>query len=76
MRFGDILACIDHTETGSRRKALALALAEQSHARLIGYYVMPRRGPPVEDFLDVPEPAIIENEADVTCPRIFGPSDS
>jgi hypothetical protein len=69
MRFGDILACIDHTETGHRRKALALALAARSSANLIGYFLMPRQRPAVEDvfgttvgdLLDPPDRTVIEN---------------
>ena len=69
MRFGDILACIDHTETGHRRKALALALAARSHANLIAYFLMPRQRPAVEDvfgttvgdLLDPPDRTVIEN---------------
>jgi len=63
MRFGDILVCLDHTASGSQRMAIALALAAHSQARLIGYYATPRRGPPEEDFLDVPLTTVIENKA-------------
>jgi nucleotide-binding universal stress UspA family protein len=69
MRFGDILVCIDHTETGNRRKALALALAARSRANLIAYFLMPRQRPAVEDvfgttmgdLLDPPDRTVIEN---------------
>jgi len=64
MHFGDILVCIDHSGSGSRRIALALALAARSHARLVGYYLMPRRGPPAEDFLDAQQTTVIENAAE------------
>jgi nucleotide-binding universal stress UspA family protein len=63
MNFGDILVCIDHTTSGSKRMAVALALAMRSRAHLIGYYLTPRRGPAVEDFLDVPPKTMIENAA-------------
>jgi len=63
MRFGDILVCLDHTASGSQRMAIALALAARSQARLIGYYVTPRRGPPEEDFLDVPLTTVINDKS-------------
>jgi nucleotide-binding universal stress UspA family protein len=63
MRFGDILVCLDHTASGRQRMAIAVALAVRSQARLVGFYSTPRRGPPEEDFLDVPQTTIIENEA-------------
>jgi nucleotide-binding universal stress UspA family protein len=61
MHFGDIVASIDHTESGQARLATALALAARSEAHLTCYYLMPRRGPAVEDFLDEPPAAEVEN---------------
>jgi nucleotide-binding universal stress UspA family protein len=63
MHFGDILVCIDHTASGSRRTAVALALVARSHARVIGYYLTRRRGLAAEDFLDAPQTTVIENAA-------------
>jgi nucleotide-binding universal stress UspA family protein len=71
MRFGDILVCIDHTESGKRRLALALALAGRSEARLTGYHIPPRHSPivagafgsAVADFLDPPQRTAAENAA-------------
>jgi nucleotide-binding universal stress UspA family protein len=63
MNFGDILVCIDHTTSSNRRAAVAVALAERSHARLIGYYLTRRRGSAAEDFLDTPQTTVIENAA-------------
>jgi nucleotide-binding universal stress UspA family protein len=63
MRFGDILVCLDHTASGNQRMTIALALAARSQARLIGYYATPRRGPPAEDFLDVPLTTVIDDKS-------------
>jgi nucleotide-binding universal stress UspA family protein len=62
MRFGDILVCLDHTTSGTRRMEIALRLAVRAQARLVGYYAA-RRGPPEEDFLDFSDATIIEDEA-------------
>ncbi len=43
MQFGDILVCIERSDSGRRQMEMALALAARSKARLLGYYPMPRR---------------------------------
>jgi nucleotide-binding universal stress UspA family protein len=64
MQFGDILVCMDDSASGRRRTELALNLAMRTRARLVGYFVRPRRGPPAEDFLDKPRTDIIDNASE------------
>lgn len=55
MQFGDILVCIDESDSGRKRTEIAMAIAARSGARITGYYLPPRRGPlPVLDFLEMP----------------------
>jgi nucleotide-binding universal stress UspA family protein len=61
MQFGDILVCMDDSTTGRKRTEFALNLAMRTHARVIGYYLRRRHRPAVEDFLDVPNTAIVED---------------
>ena len=63
MQFGDILVCLDGSETGRKRTAIALALAARTHARVTGYYLPPPRGLPIEDFLDTPPTVILDTES-------------
>ena len=63
MKFADILLCFDASDDGRKRSDAGLALAQRSHAYVHGYYLPPRRGVPMEDFLEGPSAEKWETEA-------------
>lgn len=64
MRLGDILVCMDGSDTGRRRTDRALEIAQRAKARVVGYQLLRSGGPIVETAVDRPLADDIEAAAD------------